>query len=673
MTKTMTFWTGLLAALFLVPCAVLAGPAVAAIHFDAPVPIGTEVATLSTPAVGVGEDGATSIAWSSYSGGEQTLMFNTVSGDGTPGAARTLAARTALGKMAVAPSGAATVVGVRSPHPADGGSEIVAARVSADGTVEPLLTLFDKSGWYAEEPEVAVDPVGDATVVWYSHQLGEVRIEAVQIGADGTVGPTLTLAESGTQPRVAVDPQGRATVVWNGSGIVGIEHLRIGADGVPGPAGAIPGSGENSLQPALAVDSDGRVTVVWRDGPEADGMVDTNRIAADGTVGTTQTLSSEPLGILVDPVVAVDAEGRAWVAWSKTEGDPEDFLWSIQAADVEPDGTAHAAVTLSGPEAERVQGIAAGPLGYGWVAWNTKVGNSRQVQFRRLPATGSSLGRTETLPSGNSKDYSPVPVIDPRGGIDLAWQEVGPSSQSIVFEHGEEVAPETSLDAATWQPEATFAFSSPDYLVEGFECELDGGGFGPCSSPVHFGPLAPGAHEFQVRALDEDGGVDSTPATSAFEIPAQSHELETSGNGDSVTSPTLENQASGSGGGSAPGPAPGPEPIPPGPVRPAPTPAKHAVAGAMGPMQVKAGHALLRISCPGPGFCEGEAILVAGGTGRGGRLGSAHFKLAPHKTTTLNFPLGAKARRLLSAGLRVARLEGSGISARQVKLQPARD
>ncbi|HWH21188.1 MAG TPA: hypothetical protein VN671_11690, partial [Solirubrobacterales bacterium] len=296
----MTFWTGLLAALFLLPCAVLASPAAAAIRFDAPAQIGTEAATLSFPEAGVDEAGDTSIAWVSNRNGGRMLRFDTVGADGTAGAARTLAAETELGQMAVAPGGATTVVGVRWPHPANGGSEIVAARVAADGTVEPLLKLFDKSGWYAEEPHVAVDPQGDATVVWYSHQLAQVRIEAVQISAAGVVGPILTISEDGIDPRVAVDSQGRATVVWNGSGVVGIEHLRIGADGVPGTAGVLPGSGENSLEPALAVDSEGRVTVVWRDGPEDDGMVDINRIAADGTVGTTRTLSSEPLGILVD-------------------------------------------------------------------------------------------------------------------------------------------------------------------------------------------------------------------------------------------------------------------------------------------------------------------------------------------------------------------------------------
>lgn len=663
MTKTMKFWTWLLAALFLVPGAVLAGPASAAIHFDAPVPVGSEAAALSTPAVGVDEAGATSIAWSSYSGGEQTLRFNTVGADGTPGATRTLAARTAIGKMAVAPSGAATVVGVRSPHPVNGGSEIVAARVSAAGTVEPLLTLFDKSGWYAEEPQVAVDPLGNATVVWLSYRLGEVRIEAVRINADGTVGSILTLAEGGAQPRVAVDPQGRATVIWNGAGAVGIEHLRIAADGVPGTAAALPGGGEDSLEPALAVDSDGRVTVVWRDGPEEDGMVDANRIEADGMAGTTQTLSSEPLGILVDPVVAVDAEGRAWVAWSKTDGDPEDFVWSIQATDIDPSGTARAAITVSGPEAERVQAVAAAP-GYGWIAWNTKVGNSRTIQFRRIPATGSALGRTQTLPSGGAKDYSPVPVIDPQGGVDLAWQEVGSSSQSITFERGLEVAPETSLDATTWRPEASFAFSSPDYLVEGFECDLDGGGFAPCSSPAHYGTLGAGAHEFQVRARDEDGGVDPTPAMSTFEIPAPSTETETSGSDSSTSTSTVTVPATAT----APSAAPTPGPTTTGPGRSAPTPPKHGTAAAAGAVELKGHRASLRISCPGPGACEGEATLLAGGA-HGARLGEARFKLAPHASATLYFPLGAKARRFLSGGLTIGRIEGADIAARKVKLR----
>ena len=46
-----------------------------------------------------------------------------------------------------------------------------------------------------------------------------------------------------------------------------------------------------------------------------------------------------------------------------------------------------------------------------------------------------------------------------------------------------------------------------------FECSLDGGGFGPCVSPVSYSSLVAGPHHFEVRATDLAGNVDPTPAT----------------------------------------------------------------------------------------------------------------------------------------------------------------
>jgi hypothetical protein len=65
---------------------------------------------------------------------------------------------------------------------------------------------------------------------------------------------------------------------------------------------------------------------------------------------------------------------------------------------------------------------------------------------------------------------------------------------------------------------AMFRFSSPDTDVAGFECSLDGAEFTECSSPITYRKLSLDRHTFQVRAIDQAGNVDPTPATREWEV-----------------------------------------------------------------------------------------------------------------------------------------------------------
>ena len=53
--------------------------------------------------------------------------------------------------------------------------------------------------------------------------------------------------------------------------------------------------------------------------------------------------------------------------------------------------------------------------------------------------------------------------------------------------------------------------------VAGFECSLDGGAFAACSSP-HTVKVKKGKHTFSVRATDQAGNVDASPATYSWKV-----------------------------------------------------------------------------------------------------------------------------------------------------------
>ncbi|MET0559729.1 MAG: PKD domain-containing protein [Solirubrobacterales bacterium] len=87
--------------------------------------------------------------------------------------------------------------------------------------------------------------------------------------------------------------------------------------------------------------------------------------------------------------------------------------------------------------------------------------------------------------------------------------------------------PETRIDsgpdAGTDDPDASFIFSASE-PGSSFECRLDGSGFGPCLSPRLYAGLAVGAHAFAVRATDDAGNVDPTPAPWSWSVEAASEQ-----------------------------------------------------------------------------------------------------------------------------------------------------
>ena len=83
------------------------------------------------------------------------------------------------------------------------------------------------------------------------------------------------------------------------------------------------------------------------------------------------------------------------------------------------------------------------------------------------------------------------------------------------------VAPKTTITSGPKSPTksrtATFTFSSSE-SGSTFECRLDGGSWQTCSSPKTYSGLNKGTHTFRVRAVDEAGNVDGSPATRTWTV-----------------------------------------------------------------------------------------------------------------------------------------------------------
>src|SRR6478672_4834992 len=68
-----------------------------------------------------------------------------------------------------------------------------------------------------------------------------------------------------------------------------------------------------------------------------------------------------------------------------------------------------------------------------------------------------------------------------------------------------ELPPTPTSDSAPTNPSATgsatLSFADADPLVT-FRCQIDGGTFSPCTSPVTYSGLGDGSHTFGVKAVD---------------------------------------------------------------------------------------------------------------------------------------------------------------------------
>ena len=97
------------------------------------------------------------------------------------------------------------------------------------------------------------------------------------------------------------------------------------------------------------------------------------------------------------------------------------------------------------------------------------------------------------------------------------------TNRTDVYLAADVTAPDTSVTAgpsgATGDSTPTFSFSSNDAGAT-FQCKVDGGAFAACSSPFTTAALVAGAHSFQVRAVDNVGNVDASPAARAFTLAA---------------------------------------------------------------------------------------------------------------------------------------------------------
>jgi hypothetical protein len=322
-------------------------------------------------------------------------------------------------------------------------STIEGAVKTAGGVWQPPVTLSETGEkLYSHEPQVAVDPQGDAVAVWFTEDLStkKVFVEGATRPTGGGWGSSVKLsAEAGLEykqgsetetdqeylePRVAVSSQGEAVAVWRllVSGKYVVQNALRPLGGPWQVATTLSSAGEIAEDPHVSVDAKGEAVAIWVGQHEAG--IDANK--------TIQSAARQPGGSWQQPVdlsaeqvdsphpspeIAVNLKGEAVGIWDTPAGSK--FI--VQAATKPSGGAWQAAVDLtSEPEAIRPQ-IAIDPQGDATAVWELYNGLSL-VQAATRPAGGIWQSPVD-LATEEEYSYTPQVAMDPKGEAFAIWED----------------------------------------------------------------------------------------------------------------------------------------------------------------------------------------------------------------------------------------------------------
>lgn len=194
--------------------------------------------------------------------------------------------------------------------------DVLFARRLAGGSWTGSEQVSDSPGWTLGLA-VAVDPVGNAHVVWTSEAgMGDITYDYRPAG--GAWGTDVHVDDGGPasaqdSPDIAVDNAGNAHAVWRnyqGAGGPGVHHAYKPRNGAWSASTRV--GDDSGIQPAIAVDSFGNAYAMWTAHSDiyfayhpAAGSWDPTLQVNDDTAGADQ----------YDPALAVDPAGNGYALW----------------------------------------------------------------------------------------------------------------------------------------------------------------------------------------------------------------------------------------------------------------------------------------------------------------------------------------------------------------------
>lgn len=296
-------------------------------------------------------------------------------------------------------------------------------------------------GQNASEPRVAVAANGDAVIAWVRfdatsarccHRV-QSRFRSAARGTWSAVQNVSSPGRSAADPEVAIDPDGDAVFAWvsrdgtdecNGGGCDRVlARVRSARTGALSAVQTLSGTGRHAGAPDVDVDAGGDAVFAWKRQP-TDGCctrVETRARSAQG-LGAVQTIAADGGSV---PQVEVDRDGDALFVWQRFEATSGECCWQIRARGRSGRTGALSAVQTISPPGRSAVGaqLALTPSGRAVVAWRSldRFGQDVGVEARSRSAAGVLTAIQQVSPPGQDLLLAPRVGVDSDGDALFSW------------------------------------------------------------------------------------------------------------------------------------------------------------------------------------------------------------------------------------------------------------
>jgi hypothetical protein len=305
----------------------------------------------------------------------------------------------------------------------DGTTYIVQSAVRPAGGVWQAPVDLSVAGQYAEVPQLALDPQGNAVAVWTRRNGTNFIIQSASRPAGGVWQAPVDLSLAGgnaSNPQVAVDPQGNAVAVWFRSNATNyiIQAAARPAGGVWQAPVDLSVAGQNAYDPQVALDSQGNAVAVWERSNGSNFIIQSAWHAAGSAVWSGAVDLSGAGQSASSPQVAFAPLGNAVAVWHRYNG----ANWIIQSAADPVGGPWQAPVDLSvAGQSATYPHVAFTPLGNAVTVWQRYDGTNYIIQSAARTAGGSWLVPVDLSAGGGDAGMAQL-AVDPQGDAVAVWR-----------------------------------------------------------------------------------------------------------------------------------------------------------------------------------------------------------------------------------------------------------